>query len=150
VEFLLLFYYFLPLRKSHSGIPGCYQDFADWRAKKNRNNAEFITYLSESRLAAEVLEYGKFKYESSTPYLKYFTSGRIGMTAKQDRVIFTQLSFATDLVPFGPVKESKAAYSKWEKALKQFNASTKVGALKRPFASGGEAWPSMKTQQTLQ
>jgi len=115
------------------------RDFAEWRQKIDINNTAFETYANESQLAAEILKFGKFKNDrNSQPYLKYLTSGRIGMTAKQDRVIFTQLSFATDLVPFGPVSKARAAYDKWEAAKKKFIASTRGVALKRPIVSGGQ------------
>jgi len=123
------------------------RDFSKWR--QSRREPPFVNYATEAELAEQVLLFGKAKIDRAQPYLNHLTSGRIGMSPRQDRILFTSISISTDLPPFGPLSIVEVAYKKWEKEVKRFNSQTRSDAMKRVFASGGQSWAWTRTQKAL-
>jgi len=80
----------------------------------------FETYGSEKEFAAEILRFGKAKVGRAHPYLDYLKKGSIGLTKEQDRVVFTRLSFATELKIFGPFSETNKAYKRWDELFERY------------------------------
>lgn len=125
------------------------EDFKLWRQKTNKGD-NFEDYASEKDLADAVIEFGTWKDpKGRQPFLSNLVGQKIGFNTNRTKIIFTDISFVSDLERGSPYAISKPHYDEWQNLLVKFSKETKVEGVKMPFAVGGIQWLWMITQKAL-
>lgn len=125
------------------------EDFQAWR-KLTKKGDTFSNYRTEKELIGDLIDFGTWKDSRGfQPFFKYLRGQNIGFNKNRTKVLFTEISFITDLERGSPFSVTRPVFDQWQKELSKFNEGTSDEGVKRPFATGGIQWTFMITQKAL-
>lgn len=125
------------------------RDFAAWR-KSEQDKDSFETYASAEALGDELRSFFSFTNvtSESQPYLKYLTDERVVFSEDGERVVFTEISFLSDIKDVEPERVTWPYYQSWQAAVDELAAKAPEG-VNKPLVTLGYASMWAVTTRTL-
>lgn len=125
------------------------ENYLRWRRTKKLE--PYFDYPSEQALVKELLEFGNHTDPRSRqqPNLHILRSGNVAFNAERSKVVFTEVSFVSNVEHGSPYAITRPMYDAWQDALKQFKENTTEPGVQRPFATAALSWPWMMSQRAL-